>query len=234
MKIILDELTPKEFFSNGGIVKIQIDPNLFKQKKNKFLFYEYRGYIRFLREIYLKYMSIYSDMTPQEVYGKVNSFVKIQCTIGTKEYTIDPNFDGVGSLEFCNFYYCYDNDFFEKSTQQKTDVYKMENVNFSTIDINDSNWNIYEKQRLERGFDDSELWCLNNTTSSFILPRLKAFKEKHFSTPENMTSDEWDNILERIIIAFEIVRKDDPTEEEMYKMECGLKLFARYLKNMWD
>jgi hypothetical protein len=49
-----------------------------------------------------------------------------------------------------------------------------------------------------------------------------------------MTSDEWDNILERIIIAFEIVRKDDPTEEEMHKMECGLKLFARYLKNMWD
>jgi hypothetical protein len=173
-------------------------------------------------------------MTPQEVYGKVNSFVKIQCTIGTKEYTIDPNFDGVGSLEFCNFYYCYDNDFFEKSTQQKIDVYKMENVNFSTININDSNWNIYEKQRLERGFDDSELWCLNNTISSFILPRLKAFKEKHFSTPENMTSDEWDNILERIIIAFEIVRKDDPTEEEMHKMECGLKLFARYLKNMWD
>ena len=96
------------------------------------------------------------------------------------------------------------------------------------------NWNIYEKQRLERGFDDSELWCLNNTISSFILPRLKAFKEKHFSTPENMTNDEWDNILERIIIAFEIVKKDDPTEEEMYKMEYGLKLFARYLKNMWD
>ena len=54
MKIILDELTPKEFFSNGGVVKIHLESDVLKKMYNnrsKFLFYEYKSYIRFMREL---------------------------------------------------------------------------------------------------------------------------------------------------------------------------------------
>lgn len=194
MKIILDELTPKEFFSNGGVVKIHLESDVLKKMYNnrsKFLFYEYKSYIRFMRELYLKYMTSFTELSSQEIYKQVNSFIKMYCTIGTKEYTIDPNFDKVRSLEFCNFYYCYDNDFFERTKgQNKIDVYGIKNVNFSTINVEDTNWNLFEKQRLERGFDDSELWSLDKTISGFILPRLKSFREKHSSSPKNISSQE--------------------------------------------
>ena len=172
MKIILDELTPKEFFSNGGVVKIHLESDVLKKMYNnrsKFLFYEYKSYIRFMRELYLKYMTSFTELSSQEIYKQVNSFIKMYCTIGTKEYTIDPNFDKVRSLEFCNFYYCYDNDFFERTKgQNKIDVYGIKNVNFSTINVEDTNWNLFEKQRLERGFDDSELWSLDKTISQAL------------------------------------------------------------------
>lgn len=35
----------------------------------------------------------------------------------------------------------------------------------------------WEKQRYKRGFDDTELWGLDYTIASFILPRLIAFRE---------------------------------------------------------
>jgi hypothetical protein len=240
MKIILDELTPKEFFSNGGVVKIHLESDVLKKmynNRNKFLFYEYKSYIRFMRELYLKYMTSFTELSSQEIYKQVNSFIKMYCTIGTKEYTIDPNFDKVRSLEFCNFYYCYDNDFFERTKgQNKIDVYGIKNVNFSTINVEDTNWNLFEKQRLERGFDDSELWSLDKTISGFILPRLKSFREKHSSSPKNISSQEWNNIIDKMITAFELINsdKEDISHDEYKQIECGLKLFAKHLKNLWD
>lgn len=240
MKIILDELTPKEFFSNGGVVKIHLESDVLKKMYNnrsKFLFYEYKSYIRFMRELYLKYMTNFTELSSQEIYKQVNSFIKMYCTIGTKEYTIDPNFDKVRSLEFCNFYYCYDNDFFERTKgQNKIDVYGIKNVNFSTINVTDTNWNLFEKQRLERGFDDSELWSLDKTISGFILPRLKSFREKHSSSPKNISSQEWNNIIDKMITAFELINsdKEDISHDEYKQIECGLKLFAKHLKNLWD
>lgn len=237
MKVILDELTPKEFFSNGGVVKIQLESDVLKNmygKRSKFLFYEYKTYIRFLRELYLKYMTNFSGLSSQEVYKQVNSFIKLYCNIGTKEYTTDTNFDEIESLEFCNFYYCYDNDFFERNKSTKVDVYGIPNVNFSTIDVNDSKWSQFEEQRLKRGFDDSELWSLDKTIIGFILPRLKAYREKHFSTPEDVTKEEWNDILDRMIVAFELSKNDEYTPEEKAKIDRGLKLFVKYLKNLWD
>ena len=35
----------------------------------------------------------------------------------------------------------------------------------------------FKEQRKERGFDDTETWCLDSTITSFVLPRLERFKE---------------------------------------------------------
>ena len=61
------------------------------------------------------------------------------------------------------------------------DPYGVENINFS-LDLkeDDERKEIFKKQRLERGFDETELWNLDTTILKFILPRLKAFKENTF------------------------------------------------------
>lgn len=236
MKIILDELTAKEFFTNGGVVKIYLEDNEIKKmyKRNKFLFYEYREYTRFLRELYLRYLTKLNVSSSVDACKKVNSSIRVECRIGTKEYVIDPNFDGVKSLEFCNFYYCYDNDSFERKQNDKIDVYGVPNVNFSLVGVDDSKWEVYQTQRLMRGFDDSELWCLNKTIVGFILPRLKVFREKHCSTPENMSKEEWNSVLDKMIVSFELLLKEENTNEEKLKIDSGLRLFSRYLEKLWD
>lgn len=239
MEIILDCLSPKEFFSNGGVVKIRLESDVLKKmfkKRDKFLFYEYKAYIRFLRELYLRYMTAYPDLSSQDIYKKVNDEIEMSCHIGTKEYTIDPNFDGVCSLEFSNFYYCYDNDPLMKNQRNnRIDVFGIKNVNFSMIDIDDSRWDVFEKQRLNRGFDDSELWNLHITLAGFILPRLKAFKENICSSPTDMTIEEWKEILEKMIVAFEILAEDkEYSIEEEKKIGTGLNLFVKYFRGLWN
>lgn len=237
MKIILDELTPRDFFSNGGVVRIELKTDELKKfhKRSKFFFYEYRSYIRFLRETYLNYMSAHKELSSRDVQKSVNDAMEIRCNIGTKEYTVDPKFDGTLSLDFCNFYYCYDNDVFSRMNgRNRIDVYGVPNVNFSVINQDDERWEKFEEQRLERGFDDSELWELYMTITKFILPRLILFKKKHYSEPSGMVFEQWNDILDEMIEAFELIEKGECEDVEKKKIEKGLRTFAKYFTKLWD
>ena len=89
------------------------------------------------------------------------------------------------------------------------DPYGIPNVNFTLIDRDDERWKKYQQQRLERGFDDSELWSLDGTITSFILPRLKRFKEITCGYPSDISEKEWNNKLEKMITAFEYLENED-------------------------
>jgi hypothetical protein len=56
------------------------------------------------------------------------------------------------------------------------------------------------KQRIIRGWDDSETWSLDFTVAKFMLPRLIRFKELKCGYPCNLTKEEWDKILDEILI----------------------------------
>jgi hypothetical protein len=92
-------------------------------------------------------------------------------------------------------------------------VYKMHNFN---SDINPKNYyglaleiqeekrlEEFQKQRLEKGFDETEWYSLNNTILSFVLPRLKEFKISSVSYPCEMTCEEWSVILDKMISEIE-------------------------------
>lgn len=86
-------------------------------------------------------------------------------------------------------------------------------------------------QRRAMGFDNSDLWSLDVTLAEFILPRLKAFRDNHMSHPVNLTYDEWNVILDKMIVSFEVAcignwRYDDVDE--------GFKLFGEYYMDLWD
>jgi hypothetical protein len=117
------------------------------------------------------------------------------------------------------------------------------NVCFSlTNDLNkdDKRQETFKQQRLERGFDDTETWNLDYTIASFILPRLKRFKQVANCYPGNMTLEEWEDILDKMIDAFEFkVKEDDESwtlEEEKAvsdRVQEGLDLFAKYYFCLW-
>jgi hypothetical protein len=107
------------------------------------------------------------------------------------------------------------------------------NINFSVYS-DEKREEIFRKQRLERGFDDSETWNFYITISKFILPRLKVFKETTIAHPPELTSDQWNIILDKMIRTFEIAADSDFMEEdESEEFREGFNLFSEYFFALW-
>lgn len=236
MEVILDELTPFEFFSHGGIVKLTVSDELSKEcnVKKKYTFFEYKAYTRFFRNLYMIYIHNHSDEKIYDAYTYVNSNVSLTPTIGNAEYVIDLKYDHVRTYEIAKFYYSHDRN--EISVEPR-DPYGIPNVCFSLIDETDDRWNEYTKQRLERGFDDSETWSLDGTISKFIYPRLKVFLEDTKSLschPDGIDFDEWVSILEKMIRGFELLSLDEvKTNDECVIIEEALDLFRKHFHSLW-
>jgi len=118
-------------------------------------------------------------------------------------------------------------------------------------------------QKISRGYSDCDLWYLRGVFGDFILPRLRAFREMKRmgvcpgsmcpeSKPVTTTSEEyekkmikqWNDTLDKMIFAFEYMKKDDEGKNltESYeedfknwdKVQEGLELFAKYYLDLWD
>ena len=104
---------------------------------------------------------------------------------------------------------------------------KVPNICFSLTDKTDDREPDYVKQRQLRGFDDSETWSLTDTICHFILPRLQRFKEINASTPAQLTEQEWNAILDKMIVAFQLTCKDNGSrnwsEEESKQIQVRIK-----------
>ena len=108
------------------------------------------------------------------------------------------------------------------------------NINFSIYSDGDKREEKFLKQRLERGFDESETWSLYNTIASFIVPRLKTFKDINICHPPEISPNDWDNILDKMIRGFELVDNSDfLSEEESEEVREGLNLFTEYFFALW-
>lgn len=115
---------------------------------------------------------------------------------------------------------------------------------------------------------NKETWNLDYTIAEWILPRLKLYKKLtngfppidrkvHSETKEfkNITFEDWQNILDEIILGFEQILIDpldiaidknlefeDKTDSKIYKDICnerqekierGLDLFKYYFQDLW-
>ena len=122
-----------------------------------------------------------------------------------------------------------------------------ETINFS-IGSSEADARIeHKRQRLERGFDDTELWNLDHTFAKFVLPRLKRFKEVNQGYPASITYEVWDEYLDKMIYAFENIDYDDKSYDgvEWYdmpqeardavfeKVNEGLDLFRKHYFSLW-
>ncbi len=112
------------------------------------------------------------------------------------------------------------------------------NISFSLVDPDDARDEEFSKQRIERGFDASELWSLKDTITDFILPRLKAFADYPCGYPGCLDNENaWVKILNKMIRAFEIIKKDTEfgvnSDEEWEEWEDGMSLFHEYFNCLW-
>lgn len=79
-------------------------------------------------------------------------------------------------------------------------------------------------QKLTKGYADQETWNLDYSLAKWILPRLKYFRSNINSTSLNrqnnksnyLTIQEWQDILDKIIYAFEFILKEDEILEKCY------------------
>lgn len=115
---------------------------------------------------------------------------------------------------------------------------------------------------------NKETWNLDGTIARWIIPRLKLFKKLNIGYPScdrkiyaetkeivDMTYEQWNNIIDEIIIAFEQIIIDpmdiaydrnlnfknkldydiykELCEERQQKIERGLDLFKYYIQDLW-
>jgi len=125
-------------------------------------------------------------------------------------------------------------------------------------------WNLRRQakwfwQRLTRGFDDQDLWSLDRTIARFVYPRLEKFRtwqcEHGNSCPGDLDPASWLEVLNKMVLAFELLHDRDTGEEEVAptpddkvcwdiwvthiqendaKIKEGLALFGKYLPDLWD
>ena len=108
--------------------------------------------------------------------------------------------------------------------------------------------------------DNYDTWSMDSTLSLLIHPMLVQLKATQHGHPANMTEQEWDEILDEMIWAFEQKCRDD-WESDYYeyeddnterfglklvwedragakahqeRMSNGFKLFGKYYENLWD
>ena len=73
-------------------------------------------------------------------------------------------------------------------------------------------------QRRKRGFDDRETYSLDMITAQFLVPRLKALKQKRLEIMEE--DPQWSAIVEKMIYSFEAL-SDFERAEEQFVIEEG-------------
>lgn len=86
-------------------------------------------------------------------------------------------------------------------------------------------------------FQIEEVWGTYHTLSQLIVPRLLAFKalDKHGYCPEFKDMREWNNAIQKMIDAFELMKYATTySEVEEHTIVQGLALFSKYFRYLRD
>ena len=86
-------------------------------------------------------------------------------------------------------------------------------------------------------FQIEEVWGTYHTLSQLIVPRLLAFKalDKHGYCPDFKDMREWNNAIQKMIDAFELMKYATTySEVEEHAIVQGLALFSKYYRYLRD
>ena len=110
------------------------------------------------------------------------------------------------------------------------------------------NWIWFDRrtQKVSVKIDRWDTWSMDHTLAPIILPMLVQLKATKHGHPADLTEQEWDDILDEMIWAFEQKCRDDWMDDYDYswdseeakahqeRMSNGFILFGKYFENLWD
>lgn len=108
------------------------------------------------------------------------------------------------------------------------------NICFSLTEKDDEREVVLSKQRIERGFDDSETWSLKNTITRFIIPRLERYEE--IANDFLKRDDELINDVNSFLTAMKLIEREYEitfTNEEKKQVQDGLNAFPKIFFSLW-
>lgn len=78
-----------------------------------------------------------------------------------------------------------------------------------------------KRQKKIRNIKYKDIYSLDNTIARFILPRLKFYKKNVIGYPPDITLEEWKDILDKMILAFELIL--DTSEPDFGEHKCHIE-----------
>jgi hypothetical protein len=114
--------------------------------------------------------------------------------------------------------------------------------------ITDLKWRVPNAlQRMWRGWGNADTWSFDYYLAQVIRDGVKHLRANQHGIPsgicktytaEDQAIKEWDIVLDKIIIAFDLACRNiddlDLTKEEEEKMKEGMRLFTENFFNLWD
>lgn len=105
----------------------------------------------------------------------------------------------------------------------------------------------HKRQRVKRGFSDYDWWGFDSYLTFVILGGLKKFKKDANGYPADLTQEEWNDILDKMIAGFEaseaiknlpFVSSTEQFEEAQSALivvrDEGMALFVKHYGQLWD
>ena len=91
-----------------------------------------------------------------------------------------------------------------------------------------------------------DTWSMDHTLAPIILPMLIQLKATQHGHPADLTEQEWDDVLDEMIYAFDCkankdevymrfdIKDRDAMHKEQDRISNGFRLFGKYYENLWD
>ena len=99
------------------------------------------------------------------------------------------------------------------------------------------NKKVYDSVDYINGYPISKVWGTYHYLAREIVPRLKAFKalKKHGWPDDFENQEDWDQAIQKMIDAFELVKDYSPSyDEDIQIVDQGVKLFCKYFRDLSD
>jgi hypothetical protein len=96
-----------------------------------------------------------------------------------------------------------------------------------------------KKQRKSKYLTYSPYYYLSKDILKYLIPFKKLNRFSYPGFDEANTFKKWNIVLDKMILAFELIIKDDWSnvkmiEKNQKKIDEGLKLFSKYFQSLWD
>ena len=117
----------------------------------------------------------------------------------------------------------------------ENDVEVINKKTYLIISKGDNRQAYFCKERRERGFDNSELWNLDQKILDFLIPRFKEFTSGAYWFDGNGGQVSGDVVMKDILEGFELMDSDkETTEEENIKIRKAWRLFEYHFFDLWN